>query len=42
MKATGELMMQFWRWHSPVMRSQHQENERKFDAGRDRDHKMGS
>ena len=42
MKATGELMMRFWRLHSPVMRSRHQENGRKFDAGRDKNHKMGS
>ena len=28
--------------HSPVMMSRHQENLRKFDACRDRDHKLGS
>ena len=28
--------------HSPVKTSQHQGNRRKFDAGRDRDHKLGS
>ena len=28
--------------HSPVMMSRHQENLRKFDAGRDKDHKLGS
>ena len=42
MKATGLLMMQFWGLHNPVMRSRHQENGRKFDAGRDKDHKMSS
>ena len=26
MKATGQLMLQFWGLHSPVMRSRHQEN----------------
>ena len=41
-KQLAELLMQLGGLHSPVMKSRHQEDCREFDAGRDRDHSVGS